>query len=133
MPSWFLRTSLRAVTNLAAGRQIRVVGPMSDVSTDDLHEVGRLLGRQSGVVVIHGVWGDQRLEAFRQGVAGNQVPPIFLQAADERAAIQQGLDLLRAGDLLLVLAEDAPAAVRLIGNRLRPRPRTPDNRTAGAA
>lgn len=133
MPSWFLRTSLRAVANLSVGRQIRVVGPMSDVATDDLHEVGRLLGRQSGVVVIHGVWGDERLEAFRQGVASNQVPPIFLQAADERAAIQQGLDLLRAGDLLLVLAEDAPAAVRLIGNRLRPRPRTPDNRTAGAA
>ncbi|MCC7023597.1 MAG: hypothetical protein IT338_12275 [Thermomicrobiales bacterium] len=133
MPSWFLRTSLRAVANLAVGRQIRVVGPMPDVMTDDLQEVGRLLGRQSGVVVIHGAWGDERLEAFRQGVAGNQVPPIFLQAADERAAIQQGLDLLRAGDLLLVLAEDAPAAVRLIGHRVRQRPPDAGSRAAGAA
>ena len=39
MPSWFLRTSLRAAANLGSGRQIRVAGPMPDVFTDDLSKL----------------------------------------------------------------------------------------------
>jgi cyanophycin synthetase len=119
MQSWFLRTSLRASASLGSGRQIRVAGPMADVSTDDLFEVGRLLGRNGGVLVTHGLWPPKRLEHLRQGAAANTVPPIILQARDERTAVQQAMSMLRANDVLLVLAEDPPATVSLIQRRIR--------------
>jgi cyanophycin synthetase len=121
MPSWFLRTSLRATANLGSGRQIRVVGPMVEIATDDLHEIGRLLGRSGGVLIFHGAWTAERLDRLRQGAAANDVPPIALQTEDERTGVQQGLAMLRAGDVMLVLAEDAPAVVRLLDRRLRRR------------
>jgi cyanophycin synthetase len=119
MPSWFLRNSLRAAANLGTGRQIRVAGPMPEVFTDDLTEVGRLLGRNGGVLIAQGVWPAERLENLRQGAAANTVPPIFLQAADERTAVPQAMGMLRAQDVLLVLAEDPAATVNLIQRRLR--------------
>ncbi len=119
MPSWFLRASLRACANLGSGRQIRVAGPMPEVFTGDLREVGRLLGRNGGVLIVHSVWPAERLEQLRQGAAGNTVPPIFLQAPDERAAVQQAMNMLRAEDVLLVLAEDPAATVSLVQRRLR--------------
>jgi cyanophycin synthetase len=132
MPSWFLRTSLRATTNLGSGRQLRVVGPMDDVAADDLHEVGRLLGRSGGVLLIHGAWPADRLSRLLQGAAANDVPPIVLQTEDERAAVQQGLGMLRADDVMLILAEDPPAVVRLLDRRLR-RGTSATRTTAGAA
>jgi hypothetical protein len=47
------------------------------------------------------------------------VPPIFLQALDERTALQQALNMLRAKDVLLILAEDPPTTVSLIQRHLR--------------
>jgi cyanophycin synthetase len=130
MPSWFLRTSLRASANLGSGRQVRVLGPMSDVFTGDLAEVGRLLGRNGGVLIAHGAWPAERLDQLRQGVAGNAVPPIFLQAPDERTAVRQAMDMLRAKDVLLVLAEDPDATVSLIQRRLRRLPPARNDPTA---
>jgi cyanophycin synthetase len=119
MPSWFLRTSLRASANLGSGRQVRVVGPMREVSTEDLSEVGRLLGRNGGVLIAHSGWPPERLEHFRHGAAGNTVPPIFLQAPDERTAVKQALNMLRAKDVMLILAENPPATISLIQRHLR--------------
>lgn len=75
VPPWFLRTSLRATANLGSGRQVRIAGPMAEITLDDLPEVGRLLGRSGGVLIIHGAWTPDRLMAFRQGAASNEVPP----------------------------------------------------------
>jgi cyanophycin synthetase len=132
VPSWFLRTTLRAATGLGAGRQIRVAGPMLNVDLADLNEVGRLLGRGGGVLVLHGLWNIDRLDAIRQGAAANEVPPLVVQTADERTAIQQGLERLRPDDVMLVLAEDPSAVVKLIDRRLRRRPRSA-LRSPGAA
>jgi cyanophycin synthetase len=135
MPSWFLRASLRASANLGSGRQVRVVGPMLGILSEDLAEVGRLLGRNGGVLIAHGVWPAERLERLRQGVAANAVPPIFLQAPDERNAVQQAMTMLRAKDVLLVLAEDPEATVSLSQRRLRhsPPPIRNDPTTARAS
>lgn len=119
MPSWFLRSSIRGAAALGHGRQIRVVGPMPAVPTSDMNEVGRLLARQSGAIIMHGDWPFDRLGLFRLGAAMNDVPPILLQAADERRAVLQGLDMLRADDVLLVLAENAASTVRLVAGKLR--------------
>jgi hypothetical protein len=118
MAPWFLRPVVRAAAGLGLGHHIRVIGPMPDVATEDLVEVGRLLGRNGGVVVTHGSWNEYRMALVRRGAAVNEVPPIFLQAVDERAAVQQALGMLRAGDVLLILAEDAAATVRLVARRL---------------
>jgi len=119
MPSWFLRNSLRACANLSSGRPIRLAGPMPQVATEDVSEVGRLLGRNGGVLITYGVWASERLEHLRSGAASNTVPPIFLQAPDERVAVQQALNMIRAKDVLLILAEDAPATVSLVQRYLR--------------
>jgi cyanophycin synthetase len=116
---WFLRTSIRGAAGLGDRRQIRVVGPMLSVPTDDMNEVGRLLGRQSGAILIHGEWPFDRLGLFKLGVAMNDVPPVMLHAADERRAILQGLEMLRADDVLLVLAENPAAVVRLVASQVR--------------
>lgn len=118
-PSWFLRTTIRGVAAMGHRRQVRVVGPMLNVPTSDVNEVGRLLGRQSGAVIMHGDWPYDRLGLFKLGVAMNDVPPVILQITDERQAILQGLEMLRADDALLVLAENAPGAVRLIASQTR--------------
>ena len=130
--SWFLRTSIRGAAGLGGLRQIRVVGPMHAVPTSDMNEVGRLLGRQSGAIIIHGDWPYDRLGLFKLGVAMNDVPPVLLQASDERRAIMQGLDMLRADDVLLVLAENPAAAVRLVAGQIR-RVEESLHHTAGAA
>ncbi|MGH2617273.1 MAG: hypothetical protein ACRDJC_18730 [Thermomicrobiales bacterium] len=122
MPSWFLRASVRAASNLGAGRQIRLAGPMTSVATEDLPEIGRLLGRSGGVLIIHGEWTPDRLDLIRQGASGNEVPPIVVQAHDERSAILQGLDIIRPDDVMLVLAENPTAAIRLIMRRIRRNP-----------
>ncbi|MBA3450964.1 MAG: hypothetical protein H0T18_07115 [Chloroflexia bacterium] len=132
MPSWFLRMTLRAAAGLGAGRQIHVIGPMTDISSDDLLEIGRLLGRGGGIMIVHGNWGHERLRLLRQGAAANDVPPIILQAADERSAIHQGMAMLRANDVMLVLAVDASMVIRLIASSIR-RHRNGFPQTAGAA
>ena len=132
VPSWFLRTSIRGAAGLGEHRQIRVVGPMLTVPTSDMNEVGRLLGRQSGAIVLHGDWPYDRLGLFKLGVAMNDVPPVILHADDERRAIIHGLEMLRTGDVLLVLAENPSAAVRLVAGQLR-RIEDAAHQAAGAA
>jgi hypothetical protein len=100
---------------------------LNEVATDDLAEVGRLLGRNGGVLIAHGDWRRERVELLRHGAGGNAVPPIFLQTADERSAVQQALSMLRAKDVLLILAEDPPATVSLIQRHLRRMPPKSEN------
>jgi cyanophycin synthetase len=119
MPPWFLRASLRASLNLGTGRQLRVVGSMPEIADGDVQEIGRLLGRNGGVLILHGNWGGGRMERMRQGAGANQIPPIVLQAPDERSAVQQAMGMLRPDDVMLVLAENPEATVRLIQRRLR--------------
>jgi cyanophycin synthetase len=116
---WFLRTSIRGAAGLGDRRQVRVVGPMLSVPADDMNEVGRLLGRQSGVIIMHGDWPYDRLGLFKLGVAMNDVPPVMIHAADERRAIIQGLELLRTDDVLLILAENPAAVVRLVASQVK--------------
>lgn len=117
--SWFLRPALRAAGNLGMGRGITVTGPMEVVADDDLVEVGRLLGRHSSIVVTHGDWSSDRTAAMRSGAASNDVPPIFMHLPNERRAIQQALGMLSPERVLVVLAEDAPAAVRIVASEVR--------------
>ena len=132
VPSWFLRTTLRGLSGVGDGRQIRVAGPMSSVESHDLGEVGRLLGRAGGVLVLHGSWPADRLAAIRHGASANGVPPLIIQLADERSAVQQCIEMLRQGDVMLVLAENPSSVIRQVEKQAR-RHSTAARGTPGAA
>lgn len=110
---WFLRVPLRAVRHLPGKRQVAVIGHAADVPLAELPEVGRLLGRDAGLVAVHGEAGDpERGAALLQGIAANDVPPVVIHAATESAALNAVLRVLRPEDVLYVVADDPRAVVR---------------------
>jgi cyanophycin synthetase len=125
-PPYFLRAPLRAVGHLPGLRQLRVVGSLPGVADEDLVEAGRLLARGAALLILHGADAQpERTGLLRQGVAAHDVPPVVVHAATEAAALNAALRVLRADDVLYVVAEDPKAVVR----RLRRPSRMPS--TAG--
>lgn len=117
-PSWFLRPVLRAVNPGANARQLTVVGPLSEFPLDDIREVGRLLGRYAGAIMVHSCDEDDWLREFRKGVSTNRVPPVIAHLATERRAINRLLKSAREGDALLVLTGTPATALRAIQRAL---------------
>ena len=110
---WFLRVPLRAVRHLPGKRQVAVIGQAAGVPLAEMTEVGRLLGRDAGLVAVHGEAGDpERGAALLQGIAANDVPPVVIHAATESAALNAVLRVLRPEDVLYVVADDPRAVVR---------------------
>lgn len=125
-PSWFLQASLRAIAHIPAHRLLTVVGDLSGVPHDDLPELGRLLGRGGGAVLL-GVNHHEPEQAalFRLGLGANEVPPIILATGSERDAVSRALSLAQPGDLLYVLARDPGPVLSLLN---QPERRSPDLR-----
>lgn len=117
-PSWFLRPVLRAVNPGANARQITVVGPLSDFPLDDIKEVGRLLGRYAGAIMVHSCDEDDWLREFRKGVSTNRVPPVIAHLATERRAINRLLKSAREHDALLILSNTPAIAIRAVQRSL---------------
>jgi cyanophycin synthetase len=112
---WFLRPALRALGHLRSGRIIRVVGRLDSIDAADLVETGRLLGRGGGAILLHGERLDpERAELLRQGIAANDVPPLVIHAAGERAAISALLRMLKPDDLAYILADRPLPVVRAL-------------------
>jgi len=114
-PSWFLRTALRAVAHLGARRLLTIVGRMEAVPEDDLVETGRLLGRNGGAIILHSAEVESRRHTlFRQGLLANDVPPVVVSTVTERQAVNRALAMLRPDDIVLVLADQPAAVIRLL-------------------
>jgi len=114
-PSWFLRTALRAVAHLGARRLLTIVGRMEAVPEDDLVETGRLLGRNGGAIILHSAEVEARRHTlFRQGLLVNDVPPVVVSTVTERQAVNRALAMLRPDDIVLVLADQPAAVIRLL-------------------
>lgn len=108
-PSWFLRSVLRSLRDLAPNRIISVVGRLSGIPPSDLPEVGRLIGRNSTLLVSHSEQEEpERSDAFKLGAAQNEVPPVIVHTASEGRALSRALAVARSGDVVFVLA-DRPA------------------------
>ena len=115
-PSWFLRSLMRAVAHLPYRRLLAVVGRLDPVADHDLPEVGRLVGRAGGALIVHGDAGaPDRAAAFRTGVAMNEVPPFVIHAGSEPEALDRALRMVRPDDLLLVLADRPDRVLRVLG------------------
>lgn len=119
-PSWFLRPALRAIAHTVHARTLTVVGRLDEVPTADLADVGRLLGRTGGVVVLHSSEHDPaRAEQLREGIAANKVPPLLMHLPTERIAVNRALKMIRPGDLLFILADNPAAVGRAVARAVR--------------
>jgi UDP-N-acetylmuramyl tripeptide synthase len=120
MPSWFLKPVLRAANPQSKRRQITVAGGLDRMPQGDLFEIGRLLGRSHGAVILHGEIGEDRYADFRRGVARNPYPPVLIHLPTERRAINRALQAVRADDVLLFLCDGDPGpAIRAVA-RMHP-------------
>lgn len=111
-PSWFLRPVMRAIAHLPHRRFLAVVGQLLGVTDEDIFEIGRLLGRAGGALILHDGDAPNRSSAFRLGVAQNEVPPVVIHTGSERQAINRALRMIQPDDLLLILADEPSGVLR---------------------
>jgi cyanophycin synthetase len=128
-PSWFLRPVMRAIGHLPHRRFLAVVGRLHAVSDQDLFEIGRLLGRAGGALILHDADLPARAQTLRLGIAQNQVPPVVIHTGSERQAVNRALRMIRPDDLLLILADEPTGVLR---NLRRAAPDGPPDPSASA-
>jgi len=111
--SWVLRQILRAINPGAARRQLTVLGNIGSLDSRDATELGRLLGRNHGAIILHGEHDEVQLEAFRHGITANEYPPLIIHVTDERRAIRRVMQTAREDDVVLLIpGEDAEPSLR---------------------
>lgn len=122
-PSWHVRTVLRAVNPRQLRRQVTVVGNLDSIPQADVREVGRLLGRHRGAIVMHSNHDVRRMDDFRRGIASNEYPPVAIYLPTERRALNRALKTAWPDDVVLILTGDDPGpASRAIHRLLVPPP-----------
>lgn len=110
-----LRSLLRTVNPGNKRRQITVVGDLASFQLADIHEIGRLIGRHHGAIIVHSNTDPEVIDQFRRGIAANDYPPIVIYLPTERRAINRALKTVGSDDVLLVLHQgDAGAAIRAL-------------------
>jgi len=120
-PSWHLRHLLRSINPGSRKRQITVLGDLEDLPAADLQEIGRLLGRQSGAIILHSNKSPELVARLRKGIAGNDFPPLVIYLPTERRALNRALKTARADDVVLLLTGADPGpAIRAIQRLVTP-------------
>lgn len=114
---WTLRQLIRGIRQQPHRRTVIVSHGFEDLSPDQTVEVGNLLGRLGGVVIIHGRVADGHLDLLKAGLIRNVMPPLIVTQPDEPAAITHALQLLREGDLCLVITRAVDQALSTLGER----------------
>lgn len=118
-PSWILKDVLRVLNPRNNLRQMTVVGDLSWIERDEVYEVGKLLGRYGGVIVMHGENEPDRLADFKKGLASNPLPPLLSTLPTERRAINRAFKALKPSDVLIILTtRDSGAAHRAVRRQL---------------
>lgn len=118
VPSWHLRPLLRTVNPGNRRRQITVLGDLERLPAHDIWEVGRLLGRHRGAIILHSNEGSHLLETLRKGIAANDYPPVVIHLPTERRALNRALKTARADDVVLILTDlDPGPATRAVSRQ----------------
>jgi cyanophycin synthetase len=107
-PSWHLRSLLRAVNPGNRHRQLTVLGNLEGLPVNDIREVGRLLGRHKGAIILHSNKDPVLLDSLRRGIASNDYPPIVIHLPTERRALNRALKTARTDDVVLILCDADP-------------------------
>ncbi|MCC6790053.1 MAG: hypothetical protein IT336_00115 [Thermomicrobiales bacterium] len=111
-PSWFMRPVLRAIRAVSKGRLYVVTGRMESVPLGDILEVGRMLGRDADVLILHGNEQDaEQSDSLMQGARRVLDPPLVARYASSQRAIEAAMRRMRDGDYLLILASDPAEAL----------------------
>lgn len=127
-PSSTLRPLLRAVNPGNRRRQITVVGDLASFALAEVQEIGRLLGRHHGAIIVHSNMDPAAIDQFRRGIASNPYPPVVIHLPTERRALNRALKTVRSEDVLLVLCRDDPnMATRALSRYVRSNPTSPAN------
>lgn len=114
-PPWVLQPVLRAINPSAERRQVTVVGDLRWIDREEVFDLGRLLGRYHGAIVLHSDQDESLVEKFRQGLAANAYPPLFIRLPTERRAINRAFKAVKTDDVLLILTTgDSAAAHRAV-------------------
>lgn len=114
-PSATLRPLLRSVNPGNKRRQITVIGDLANFPLADVQEIGRLIGRHHGAIIIHSNMDPVVIDQFRRGIAANDYPPIVIYLPTERRAINRALKTAGSDDVLLVLNQGDPGvAIRAL-------------------
>lgn len=118
-PSWILKDVQKVLNPGGESRQITVVGDLSWIEQDEVYEVGKLLGKYGGAIVLHGENEKDRLTEFKRGLASNPLPPILSTLPTERRAINRAFKALRPSDVLIILTtRESGAAHRAVRRHL---------------
>ncbi len=107
--SWQIKHVLKAVNPGAQRRQISVVGDLEALDYDDVVELGRLLGRYHGAIVLHSNRDTSRVNALRHGITANKYPPLIIHLPTERKAINRALRTAREDDVVFMMPTGDPA------------------------
>lgn len=119
-PSSLLRPLLRAINPGNRRRQITVIGDLTSFPPEEVHEIGRLLGRHPGAIIVHSNMDPGVIDRFRRGIASNPYPPVVIHLPTERRALNRALKTVRSEDVLLVLCQEEPAmAIRALSRYVR--------------
>lgn len=114
-PPWVLRPVLRAVNPGGSRRQLSIIGDLRAIDAEDIQELGRLFGRSHGAILLHSDQDEELVDLFRQGLASNPYPPLFIRLPTERRAINRAFKALKSDDVLIILTTgDSSAAHRAI-------------------
>jgi cyanophycin synthetase len=111
---WTLRQLVRGIRQQPHRRTVIVSHAFEETSAEQTVEVGTLLGRLGGVVILHGQMSDRHFDLLKSGMIRNRRPPLLMAQPDEPAALSSALQLLREGDLGLVVTRDVDAAMRAL-------------------
>ena len=114
-PPWILQPVLKAINPGANRRQVTVVGDLRWIDAGEIRDLGRLLGRYHGAIVLHADQDEALVKEFRQGLSANPYPPLFIWLPTERRAINRAFKAIRNDDVLLILTTgDSAAAHRAV-------------------
>lgn len=108
---WMLRPLIRGIRQRNPRNTFVIVHDFPWLTTQELHEVGRILGKIRGLIIVYGAASEDRLHALREGIVQNPMPPVVAMQPSLAHALRYALSLSRNGDLCLILADNALDAI----------------------
>jgi cyanophycin synthetase len=109
---WTIRSLTRGIRHQPHRRMVTVAGCFPHLPEGQLVEMGRLLGRLGGAIILHAKPGDRhRVDQLIAGMTQNETVPLILSMPTEHEAIAHALKMLGPSDLGLIVTDDARAAM----------------------
>lgn len=102
---WTLRALIRGIRQYNPRKTIVVTHDFPWLDEEGLREIGRILGRINGLVILSEPLPQDRLRAFREGIIANAFPPVLVEQPDLSRAVVTALNAAKRGDLCLVLTK----------------------------